>query len=78
MTTIADILRQIATTGVPVTIDQASFFLGRVTVLTGPKPDMSRWRKKLFAVLHYTAQPATGYFGIPPGRAVELGMQITI
>ena len=29
-------------------------------------------------VLHYTAQPAAGYFGIPPGRAVELGMQITI
>ena len=75
---IADILRQIATTGVPVTIDQASFFLGRVTVLTGPKPDMARWRKKLFAALHYTAQPAAGYFGIPPGRAVELGMQITI
>ncbi|MBM4334563.1 MAG: potassium transporter Kup [Deltaproteobacteria bacterium] len=75
---IADILRQIAATGVPVTVDQASFFLGRVTVLSGPKPDMARWRKKLFAALHYTAQPAAGYFGIPPGRAVELGMQITI
>jgi KUP system potassium uptake protein len=75
---IEDVLRQIAETGVPVTIDEASFFLGRVTVLSGPKRDMALWRKKLFAVLHYTAQPAIGYFGIPPGRAVELGMQITI
>ncbi len=75
---IEDILRQIAVTGVPVSIDQASFFLGRVTVLSGPKSDMAQWRKKLFAVLHYTAQPAAGYYGIPPGRAVELGMQITI
>jgi KUP system potassium uptake protein len=75
---IADVLRQIAATGVPVTMDEASFFLGRVTVLSGPKSDLALWRKKLFAALHYTAQPAAGYFGIPPGRAVELGMQITI
>ncbi len=75
---IADVLRQIAATGVPVSVDQASFFLGRVTVLSGPRRDLSAWRKKLFAVLHYTAQPATGYFGIPPGRAVELGMQVSI
>ena len=75
---IEDVLRQISSTGVPVTMDQASFFLGRVTVLSGPKRDLALWRKKLFAVLHYTAQPAIGYFGIPPGRAVELGMQITI
>jgi KUP system potassium uptake protein len=59
-------------------MDEASFFLGRVTVLSGPKSDLALWRKKLFAALHYTAQPAAGYFGIPPGRAVELGMQITI
>ncbi len=75
---IEDVLRQIAATGVPVSMDEASFFLGRVTVLSGPKGDMALWRKKLFAMLHYTAQPAAGYFGIPPGRAVELGMQITI
>ncbi len=75
---IADVLRQIAATGVPVSMDDASFFLGRVTVLSGPRSDLALWRKKLFAVLHYTAQPAAGYFGITPGRAVELGMQITI
>jgi KUP system potassium uptake protein len=75
---IEDVLRQIAATGVPVSVDQASFFLGRVTVLSGPRKELSAWRKKLFAALHYTAQPAAGYFGIPPGRAVELGMQVSI
>jgi KUP system potassium uptake protein len=75
---IEDVLRQIAATGIPVTMDEVSFFLGRVTVLSGSRRDMALWRKKLFAALHYTAQPAIGYFGIPPGRAVELGMQITI
>jgi len=76
--TISEIMRQIAGLGVPVTVDTASFFLGRVTVLPSGKRDLAGWRKRLFAALHYTAQPAAGYFGIPPGRAVELGMQITI
>ena len=46
-------LRHIAATGVPVSVDQASFFLGRVTVLSGPRKELSGWRKKLFAALHY-------------------------
>jgi KUP system potassium uptake protein len=75
---ISEIVRQIAATGVPVTVESASFFLGRVTVLPSGKRELAGWRKRLFALLHYTAQPAAGYFGIPPGRAVELGMQITI
>ena len=75
---ISDVMRQIAATGVPVSVEEASFFLGRVTVLPSGKRELAGWRKRLFAILHYTAQPATGYFGIPPGRAVELGMQITI
>ena len=75
---ISEVVRQIAATGVPVSVDEASFFLGRVTVLASSKGDLALWRKRLFAALHYTAQPAAGYFGIPPGRAVELGMQITI
>jgi KUP system potassium uptake protein len=75
---ISEIVRQIAATGVPVSVETASFFLGRVTVIASGKRELASWRKRLFAVLHYTAQPAAGYFGIPPGRAVELGMQITI
>jgi len=71
-------MRQIAATGVPVSVETTSFFLGRVTVLPSDKHDLAGWRKRMFALLHYTAQPAAGYFGIPPGRAVELGMQITI
>jgi KUP system potassium uptake protein len=75
---IEDVLRLMSAAGEPVTIDQASFFLGRVTVLAGQQHELSYWRKRLFSVLHYSAQPAIGYFGIPPGRAVELGMQITL
>ena len=53
-------------------------YLGRVTVLAGQQRELSHWRKRLFSLLHFSAQPAIGYYGIPPGRTVELGMQITL
>jgi KUP system potassium uptake protein len=75
---IDEVLRLMSASGEPVTVDQASFFLGRVTVLTGQRRELALWRKRLFSLLHFSAQPAIGYYGIPPGRAVELGMQITL
>lgn len=55
-----------------------SFYLGRETLLTGGTSRMMQWRKKLFAFVSRNAVPATAYFGIPPGRVVELGMQVNL
>jgi len=55
-----------------------SYYLGRETLLmTGPAP-IAKWRKKLFSFISRNAQNPTAYFGIPPGRVVELGVQITL
>lgn len=55
-----------------------SYYLGRETLLTSGKGKMMRWRKTLFAFISRNARPATSYFGLPPGRVVELGMQIDL
>ena len=55
-----------------------SYFLGRETLLTTGKSHMSGWRKGLFAFVSRNALPATSYFGLPPGRVVELGMQVDL
>ena len=55
-----------------------SYFLGRETLLTHGKSKMMRWRKLLFAFVSRNALPATSYFGLPPGRVVELGMQVDL
>jgi KUP system potassium uptake protein len=55
-----------------------SYFLGRETLLTHGKSTMMRWRKTVFAFVSRNALPATTYFGIPPGRVVELGMQVDL
>ena len=39
---------------------------------------MARWRKALFAFMSRNARPATAFFGLPPNRVVELGMQIEL
>ena len=55
-----------------------SYFLGRETLLTHGKTHMMGWRKMLFAFVSRNALSATNYFGLPPGRVVELGMQVDL
>jgi len=56
----------------------ATYFLGRETIIASRRPGMARWRERLFALLSRNATPATAFFGIPPSRVIELGEQIEI
>jgi KUP system potassium uptake protein len=64
--------------GVPYSPERTSYFLGRETLLTTGDSKMFRWRKALFSFISRNARSATQYFGIPPDRVVELGMQISL
>lgn len=76
---VPDILRQFRRlTGVELELNDTSFFLGRETLLATGRSGMWRWRSALFAFLSRNAHTATEFFGLPPGRVVELGMQIEI
>ncbi len=60
--------------------NKSTFFLGRVTLLISHdnKSDLAAWRRQLFILMTRNAHDATQFFHIPPGRVVELGMQIEI
>ncbi|HZH04483.1 MAG TPA: KUP/HAK/KT family potassium transporter, partial [Myxococcaceae bacterium] len=75
---VPDILRQCRKHGLRVDPATSTFYLGRETLLTGGRSRMARWRKGLFAFIARNARSATAYFDIPPGRVVELGMQIDL
>ncbi|KYF51111.1 potassium transport protein Kup [Sorangium cellulosum] len=62
--------------GLTIDLGRTSYYLGRETLLTTGSSKMSRWRKALFAFISRNARPATAYFGLPPNRVVELGMQV--
>ena len=55
-----------------------TFYVGRETLLTSGEGHMSGWRKGLFAFLSRNSWNITTFFGIPPNRVVELGIQVEI
>ena len=69
-------LRECANVGLVLVPDKTSYYLGRETLLPTGTSHMWRWRKSLFAFVARNSVPATAYFGLPPGRVVEMGMQI--
>ena len=75
---VPEILRACGRAGLRTDPGDTSFYLGRETLLTTGHSGMVGWRKALFAFMSRNARPATAFFGIPPGRVVELGMQIEI
>lgn len=71
-------IKQCRDQGLRVRMSDVSYYLGRETLLTGRQGGMWHWRKSLFAFLSRNARPATAFFGIPPNRVVELGMQVEL
>jgi KUP system potassium uptake protein len=59
-------------------LEYVSFFLGRETVLPTKRRGMALWRERIFAFLSRNAQPATAFYGIPPERVMEIGIQVEI
>jgi KUP system potassium uptake protein len=64
--------------GIPLEMEQVTYFLGVETLLSTERKGMARWRERLFAVMSRNAQRATTFFRIPPERVVELGIQIEL
>ena len=64
--------------GIPFEPMQASYFLGRETVVAAAVPKMSRWRQWIFTALSRNALSATEFFRIPSDRVVELGVRVAI
>jgi KUP system potassium uptake protein len=72
------LLREARASGLEIDPGQASYFLGRESLITTGPAKLARWRKALFAFLSRNARPATQYFGLPPNRVVELGAQVEL
>ncbi|HSE28196.1 MAG TPA: KUP/HAK/KT family potassium transporter, partial [Gemmatimonadales bacterium] len=70
------LLRSLGEHGLEVRMPETSFYLGRETLIITPRKTMAGWRKRIFAILTRNARSATAFFGLPPGRVVELGAQI--
>ena len=76
---VPEISRLAGERGLRMAIDTTTFYLGRETILAGPKTGgMLLPRKHLFSLMSRNAWNAVSYFGIPLQRVVEIGRQIEI
>jgi KUP system potassium uptake protein len=57
---------------------QASYFVGRETLVAATVPKLPLWRLWLFLVMARNAVAATEFFRIPADRVVELGVRVAI
>ena len=73
---VPEVLARAAARGVAIPPMDTSYFLGRERLVLSGRARMSRWRKRLFALMSRNARSATEFFQIPPNRVVELGAQI--
>src|SRR5438105_4770051 len=62
--------------GLPLDVEDVTYFLGRETILVTRRKGMAIWREKLFVLMTRNAMRATAFFRLPPERVVELGVQV--
>jgi KUP system potassium uptake protein len=55
-----------------------SYFVGRRSVVPASRSEMPAWQDQLFIFLMKNAANPTDFFHIPPGRVVEMGVQVSI
>ncbi|MEO5731114.1 MAG: KUP/HAK/KT family potassium transporter, partial [Byssovorax sp.] len=64
--------------GQAIDFEDTTYYLGRETFLATDLGQMGRITEKLFGFMSRNATPATAYFGLPPERVVEIGLQIDL
>jgi KUP system potassium uptake protein len=64
--------------GLTVNPQEATYYLGRESVLATDKGEMGRFAESIFAYLQRNAVAADRHFGIPSGQVIEIGIQLDL
>jgi KUP system potassium uptake protein len=63
---------------VEIDVDEATYFVSKVTLVRGGDSSMPAWRKKLFLALSRTSASPVEYFHLPGRRIVTMGSYIEL
>jgi KUP system potassium uptake protein len=64
--------------GAAIDVDNASYFLSRITITPTRAPGMAGWRKRLFVAMSRNAASPVAYFGLPEDRVIALGSNVDV
>jgi KUP system potassium uptake protein len=75
---VAEILRDAEAHGIRFEPERTTFFLSREELIMGRRSDLTPLRRKAFVQMARNAQVVADYYGLPPGRVVEIGTRLEI
>ncbi len=75
---ILEILRDADSHGIPYEPEDTTFFLSREELLPGQRSDLPPLRRRAFMLMARSAQVVADYYGLPPGRVIEIGTRLEI
>jgi len=75
---VAGILRDAEAHGIRFEPERTTFFLSREELIMGQRSDLTPLRRKAFVQMARNAQVVADYYGLPPGRVVEIGTRLEI
>ena len=59
-------------------LDNATYFLSRIELRSGPAPAMAPWRKRLFIATSHITADAAERFSLPRDRVVLIGSHVEV
>jgi len=60
-------------------LENIAYYADRATLIpSAEKTGMWGWRKRLYAFMVRNSQRAVEYYNLPPGKSVELGLQVEL
>ena len=75
---IMEILRDAEAHGIVYELENTTFFLSREELLPGQRSDLPPLRRRAFIQMARSAQVVADYYGLPPGRVIEIGTRLEI
>ena len=58
--------------------EKTTFFLSREELIPGRRSDLPPLRRRAFIQMARNAQVVADFYGLPPGRVVEIGTRVEI
>ncbi len=75
---IPDALDDIKEKGFKIDLNRITYILGRETLVIKTDSIFRRWRKKIFSFMSKNSYDASTFYGLPPGKVIEYGLQVEL
>ena len=75
---VANLMEKVRAAGVPLKLNEATYYFNREMIVTGGDTNMLEWQKHFYAFLSRNARQARDYYQLPPMQIIEVGLPIQL